>query len=107
MLIPAGHCHLPALSLPLALFLSRPDVVARDQGSKRMVAAHNGNGESTDRSSIVPRKWGRWARIGEAGGREQRRVGEGFCNGKLPHEKVVKRGRIVAGRKDRVEEALI
>lgn len=31
--------------------------------------------------------------------REERGVGEGFCNGKLPHEKVVKRGR--SGGKER------
>lgn len=32
--------------------------------------------------------------------REEGHVGEHFCNGKLPHEKVVKRGRcMVAGKK--------
>lgn len=72
-----------------------------DRGSSK----YNGNGESTDRSSIVPWK-GQGCKereeIEEKRGdprREERRVGDGFCNGKLPHEKVVKRGRIVAGRK--------
>lgn len=60
--------------------------------------------ESTDRSVVDCV----WKGGGAGGGEERRRVGEGFCNGKLRREKVVKRGRVVGReRKDRVEEALI
>lgn len=48
----------------------------------------------------------------EVGGEPRRRVGEAFCNGKLRHEKVVKRGRATSYRcrgrkKNGVEETLI